>query len=107
MLVEDSTWAKIAQARADNRRQRTMQRNALALCPRVEAVLLESADGGIHLAKAKPVIAARKPLFIDKPLASTFEDAREIHRLAKEADVPWFSSSTLRFGQIATTMKFA
>jgi len=78
-----------------------------ALCARVDAVLLESGDGRIHLTQAKPVIAAHKPLFIDKPLASTLADAREIHRLAKEAGVPWFSSSTLRFGQIATTMKFA
>ena len=78
-----------------------------SLCSRVDAVLLESGDGRIHLEQAKPVIAAHKPLFIDKPLASTLEDAREIQRLAKEAGVPWFSSSTLRFGQIGTTMKFA
>ena len=76
-----------------------------ALCARVDAVLLESGDGRIHLEQAKQVIAAGKPLFIDKPLASTLEDAREIARLAKEAGVPWFSSSTLRFGDLATTMK--
>jgi hypothetical protein len=77
------------------------------LCAKVDAILLESGDGRIHLQQARPVIAAHKPLFIDKPLASTLEDAREIQRLAREAGVPWFSSSTLRFGQIATTMKFA
>ncbi|SRR5581483_757347 len=76
------------------------------LCRRVDAVLLESVDGRVHLEQAKPVIAARKPLFIDKPLAATLEDAREIARLAKEAGVPWFSSSSLRFGEIGTTMKF-
>src|SRR5262245_60406909 len=77
-----------------------------ALCARVDAVLLESGDGRIHLAQAKPVIAAGKPMFIDKPLASTLEDAREIARLAKEAGVPWFSASSLRFNEIANTMKF-
>lgn len=71
------------------------------LCKKVDAILLESGDGRIHLAQAKEVIAARKPLFIDKPLASTLEDAREIARLAKEAGVPWFSSSTLRFSELA------
>jgi predicted dehydrogenase len=76
-----------------------------ALCQKVDAILLESGDGRIHLEQARQVIAAHKPLFIDKPLASTLEDAREIARLAKEANVPWFSSSTLRFGEIATTMK--
>lgn len=76
------------------------------LLKKVDAVLLESVDGRVHLEQAKPVIAARKPLFIDKPLAATLEDAREIARLAKEAGVPWFSSSSLRYGEIATKMKY-
>jgi len=57
-------------------------------------------DARQHLAQARQVIAAHKPLFIDKPLASTLEDAREIARLASEAGVPWFSSSSLRFGGV-------
>ncbi|HUS07750.1 MAG TPA: Gfo/Idh/MocA family oxidoreductase [Bryobacteraceae bacterium] len=76
------------------------------LCKKVDAVLIESVDGRTHLAQAKPVIAAHKPFFVDKPLAATLEDAREIAKLAKAAGVPWFSSSSLRYGQIATTMKF-
>ena len=67
------------------------------LCQRVDGVLLTSVDGRVHLAQAREVIAARKPLFIDKPLASTLEDAREIARLAKQAGVPWFSTSSLRY----------
>jgi Oxidoreductase family, NAD-binding Rossmann fold len=70
------------------------------LVGKVDAVLIESVDGRPHLAQARPVIAAHKPLFIDKPLASTLADAREIARLAKAAGVPWFSSSSLRFGAI-------
>jgi hypothetical protein len=76
------------------------------LLGKVDAVLLESVDGRPHLEQARPVIAAHKPLFIDKPLAASLEDAREIARLAKVAGVPWFSSSSLRFGEIGTTMKF-
>src|ERR1700693_1402113 len=72
------------------------------LCRQVDAVLLTSNDGRVHLAQARLVIAAHKPLFIDKPLASTLEDAREIARLAKEAGVPWFSSSSMRFGGVAS-----
>jgi hypothetical protein len=68
------------------------------LCARVDGVLLTSVDGRVHLAQAREIIAARKPLFIDKPLASTLDDAREIARLAKAAGVPWFSTSTLRYG---------
>jgi predicted dehydrogenase len=77
-----------------------------SLCAKVDAVLLESVDGRKHLEQARLVIAARKPVFIDKPLASTLEDAREIARLAKSAGVPWFSSSSLRWYEVATTMKF-
>jgi len=75
------------------------------LCSKVDAVLLESGDGRIHLSQARLVFAAHKPVFIDKPLASTLEDAREIARLAKAADVPWFSTSALRFNEIVTSMK--
>jgi hypothetical protein len=77
------------------------------LCAKVDGLLLESGDGRAHLAQARQVIEARKPLFIDPPLASTLEDAREIARLAKEAGVPWFSSSTVRFDEIATSAKYS
>jgi hypothetical protein len=71
------------------------------LCSKVDGLLLESGDGRVHLAQARQAIAAKKPLFIDPPLASTLQQAREIARLAKEASVPWFSSSTVRFDEIA------
>jgi hypothetical protein len=71
------------------------------LCKQVDAVLIESVDGRTRLAQARQVIAAHKPLFIDKPLASTLADAREIARLAKDGGVPWFSSSSLRFDGVA------
>src|SRR5260370_16374638 len=70
------------------------------LCSQVDPVVLTSVDGRLHLTQARPIIAAHKPLFIDKPLASTLEDAREIARLAKPAGLPGFSSSSLRFGGI-------
>jgi hypothetical protein len=68
------------------------------LLKKVDAVMIESLDGRPHLAQAKPVIAARKPLFIDKPMAASLADVIEIFRLAKQANVPCFSSSSLRFG---------
>ncbi len=67
------------------------------LLTKVDAVLLESVDGRPHLAQARPVIKAGKPLFIDKPAAASLADAIEIFRLAGEANVPCFSSSSLRF----------
>jgi len=68
-----------------------------ALCGAVDVVMLESVDGRPHLAQARPVIAARKPLFIDKPMAGSLRDVVEIFRLAREAKVPCFSSSSLRY----------
>lgn len=76
------------------------------LCSKVDVVLLESVDGRMHLEQVKPVIAAGKPVFIDKPLAATLDEAREIARLAKEAGVPWFSTSSLRYSEVATSMKY-
>jgi hypothetical protein len=76
-----------------------------SLCREVDAVLLESVDGRVHLAQAKQVIACGKPLFIDKPLAATLEDARAIADLARKANVRWFSSSGLRFSNVAESVK--
>ena len=67
------------------------------LCHTVDAILLESVDGRPHLAQAKEVIRSGKPLFIDKPVAGSLRDALEIYRLAQEANVPCFSSSSYRF----------
>lgn len=67
------------------------------LCAQVDAVLLESVDGRPHLEQARPVIAAGKPLFIDKPVAGSLKDAIEIYRLAKTKNVPVFSSSSYRY----------
>ena len=68
------------------------------LCQNVDAVLLESVDGRPHLAQARPVIAAGKPLYIDKPIAGTLPEVLELFRLAEAAKVPVFSASSLRFG---------
>lgn len=70
-----------------------------AMCADVDAVLIESVDGRPHLAQAKPVIAAGKALYIDKPMAGSLKDVLEIFRLAREKKVPVFSSSSLRFAK--------
>src|SRR2546430_715176 len=67
------------------------------LLDQVDVVLLESVDGRIHLKEAIPVIKAAKPLFIDKPVAGSLADAIAIYDLARERNVPCFSSSSLRF----------
>jgi len=68
------------------------------LLKKVDAVFLESVDGRPHLKQARPVIAAHKPLFIDKPMAASLADVLTIFKLAEEAGTPVFSSSSLRYG---------
>jgi hypothetical protein len=68
------------------------------LLTKVDAVFLESVDGRPHLKQARPVIAAHKPLFIDKPMAGSLADVLTIFKLAEEAGTPVFSSSSLRYG---------
>jgi predicted dehydrogenase len=76
-----------------------------ALCSMVDAILLESVDGRTHLGQLKAVLAAHKPVFIDKPLAANYKDAREIARLASAAGVPWFTSSPLRYWEETQRLK--
>ncbi len=68
-----------------------------ALLEKVDVVLLESIDGRPHLEQVIPVFEARRPVFIDKPLAGSLADAIAIHELGRRHNVPWFSSSSLRF----------
>ena len=76
-----------------------------ALCSKVDAVLLLSVDGRRHLEQVRPVFAARKRVFIDKPLAASLADARAIARLGAEAGVPWFSTSSLRYQTSLQSLK--
>lgn len=70
-----------------------------AMCQDVDVVLLESVDGRPHLSQVKPVLAARKPVFVDKPMAGSLRDVLEIFQLAKKHKTPVFSASGLRFGK--------
>lgn len=75
------------------------------LLDKVDVVLLESVDGRPHLEQVKPVLAARKPVFIDKPVAGSLADAIEIFELAKKYKTPCFSSSSLRYYDGVASLK--
>lgn len=76
-----------------------------AMLPKVDVVMLESVDARPHLAQARPVIAARKPLFVDKPMAASTKDGAEMMRLAKAAGVPLFSASSRRYVEDVQMLK--
>ena len=69
-----------------------------ALLQRVDAVLLETNDGRPHLEQALPVLRARKPLFVDKPMAASVADVLAMLAAAKHYQTPVFSTSALRYG---------
>lgn len=75
------------------------------LVKRVDAVMIESVDGRVHLAQARPVLKARKPLFVDKPFTASTRDAYELARLARESGTPIFSSSSLRYNDDVVAIK--
>jgi len=68
-----------------------------ALLPLVDVVMLQSVDGTQHLDQARPVFAARKPIFIDKPLAASLTDVLAIAKLGETHGTPWFTASSSRF----------
>jgi predicted dehydrogenase len=68
-----------------------------ALLEKVDVVLLETNDGKPHLEQARAVFKAKKPVFIDKPVAGSLADAIKIYDEAKYAGVPMFSCSSLRY----------
>ena len=67
------------------------------LLKKVDYVFLETNDGNLHLQQALEVIKAKKPLFIDKPIANSYSDALKIFEAAKKYACPVFSSSSLRY----------
>jgi hypothetical protein len=97
----DSSWSKVDGYTAEltNKWGVKLYDDITAMCRDVDAVLIESVDGRPHLAQARPVIEAGKPLYIDKPMGGSLADVLEIFRLAKEKGVPVFSSSSLRFAK--------
>ncbi len=68
-----------------------------AMLPKVDAVMVLSIDGRPHLRQARPAFAARKPVFIDKPVAASLAEAIEIFREARASGTPCFSNSSLRY----------
>lgn len=75
------------------------------LVKRVDAVMLLSIDGRPHLEQAKPVFAAKKPLFVDKPAAASLAEIVQLFRSARESGTPLFSNSSLRYGPATVSLK--
>lgn len=64
-----------------------------------DGILLESVDGRIHLEQFKHLAPYAKPVFIDKPLAISPSEAKEIVELARKTQTPLMSTSSLRYAE--------
>ncbi len=66
-------------------------------CKDVDAVLLLSLEGRPRMEQMRQIIAAGKPVFMDKPVAASLKDVVEIYKLAVASQVPVFSASAVRW----------
>lgn len=71
--------------------------NVEELTAAVDAFMILSLDGRPHLAQVKSVLGAKKPVFLDKPVAASLKEAVAIYEQAEAAGVPLFSASAMRW----------
>ncbi|MDW7656370.1 MAG: Gfo/Idh/MocA family oxidoreductase [Bacillota bacterium] len=62
-----------------------------------DAIMIEINDPALHLEYFTRCVSLRKPIFLDKPLADTYENGKEIVALAEKHKLPVMSASSLRF----------
>lgn len=67
------------------------------LLGKVDGMLIESLEGGVHLERARPFLEAGLPCFIDKPFTCSAADAKQLVALAARKKAPVFSASSLRY----------
>jgi len=67
------------------------------LVGRVDAAIVCTRDGAQHRSQAEPLLAAGLPTLVDKPLATTLDDADAILSAARAAGTLLYSASALRF----------
>jgi hypothetical protein len=63
-----------------------------------DAVMLEINDGSLHYRYFKKIAELKKPVFIDKPLATDLNDARRIIKLAQKKKIRIWSGSSIPLG---------
>lgn len=73
--------------------------NPRDLAGMVDAALICGRDGSRHLEQARPFIEAGLPVFVDKPMALSLDDAQDLLGLALEHGAPVMSASGLRYSE--------
>jgi predicted dehydrogenase len=84
---------------ATNGRIDTIVDAPTAMLGQVDAVFCVTRHGGLHRELVVPYLEAGIPVFIDKPITTNADDAREIIRVAQAKGTPFTSFSTVRFAK--------
>ncbi|HEY3504272.1 MAG TPA: Gfo/Idh/MocA family oxidoreductase [Actinocatenispora sp.] len=73
----------------------------------VDAVIVSDRDARLHRAHALPFLSAGLPVLVDKPFATTVDDAEAMIAVARAHGAPITSYSTLRYGPDAQALRDA
>ena len=71
----------------------------LEMIGQVDAVLVvdDTGGGATHADLARPFLEAGMPVFVDKPMTTSYDDAVELFAIAERTGAPLLSCSALRF----------
>src|SRR5690625_5218190 len=67
------------------------------LIGQVDAAIVCNRDGGLHRGAAEPLLRAGLPVLVDKPLATTMQDAKALLEAAGQSGSTLVSASALRY----------
>lgn len=68
------------------------------LCKDADGILVLSVDTSLRMRELSEAAKCGKPLFVDKPLGGSLADARQVAAFLDQQHIPWFSSSSIRYG---------
>jgi len=74
----------------------TIVQSPAEMIGQIDAGMITSRDGALHLKYARPLIEAGLPLFVDKPVTSDPKDAVTLIDLAKAKGVPLLGGSSVK-----------
>ncbi|MEA2711607.1 MAG: hypothetical protein QOF78_4208 [Phycisphaerales bacterium] len=95
------SWSRVPKFTAEVRDKHAVQimESPDAVASRVDLLFITAADGRAHRPLFEQLLKYKRPTFIEKPLATSSHDAKEIFRLAAQENIPLMSCSTVRFGE--------
>jgi predicted dehydrogenase len=73
----------------------TIVRDPADMLGKVDGIMVDHRDGQYHLAAARPFVEAGFPVFVDKPISTSLDDARAFLKLRRERRVAVTTMSSI------------